>query len=353
VVSFGSVPAIDVGDRSGIAPGTAHVLDARGRPAWTVVASALTAPEYASQLAGTNTAAVVRSNNRTLGSTLPAARGVPLPSAGTLTISGREYRALTQHLDGFGQKADITVLSDLAATRSSVRSSQLVAAIFIAAFLLLAVAFAILASGASQGQLSRFLAAARRLAGDDFSSPVPTRGHDESAALGAEFNSMSRELERRIDELGQERARLCESIRRIGETFASNLDRQALLELALQTAIAAVHAESGRLSMRDGPDSQVSEVARLGSLDALEGAIHDAEHNALDRGSIGKTQEDEAHVASISLLPAERGERIHGLITVAVKGRSFSDDDYELLRSLVSQASLVETMACTGPGAMA
>ena len=41
-------------------------------------------------------------------------------------------------------------------------------------------------------------------------------------------------------------ARLRESIRRIGQTFASNLDRDALLELALSTAIDAVQATSGR-----------------------------------------------------------------------------------------------------------
>ena len=73
-------------------------------------------------------------------------------------------------------------------------------------------------------------------------SPPPIRieGRDEFAALGQEFNNMSSQLAQRLDELSQERARLREAIRRIGQTFASNLDRPALLGLALKTAIDAV-----------------------------------------------------------------------------------------------------------------
>ncbi len=69
------------------------------------------------------------------------------------------------------------------------------------------------------------LAAARRLGTGDFSKPVPTEGHDEFAQLGHEFNAMAGELEGRIAELARQRTRLQESIRRIGQTFAANLDR--------------------------------------------------------------------------------------------------------------------------------
>ena len=90
------------------------------------------------------------------------------------------------------------------------------AAALIAGFLVLAFLFSLLSSRALQSQLSRLLDAARRLAGGDFSSPVPTAGHDEFASLGEEFNTMSRQLARRLDELEQERSRVTESVRRIG-----------------------------------------------------------------------------------------------------------------------------------------
>ena len=142
------------------------------------------------------------------------------------------------------------MLSSLASTASSVSASRWLAVAFIVGFILLALAFSIVASRALAGQLGRFLQAARRLATGDFSSPVPTEGHDEFAALGEEFNRMSDQLAKRIDELAEERVRLRESIRRIGETFAANLDRQTLLELALKTALDAVDGNSGRLTSR-------------------------------------------------------------------------------------------------------
>ena len=85
--------------------------------------------------------------------------------------------------------------------------------------------FALLVSRSLQRQIDAFLEAARRLGAGDFSAEVPTVGHDEFAALGEEFNKMSRQLEERLEELDQERARLQDAMRRIGETFASNLDR--------------------------------------------------------------------------------------------------------------------------------
>lgn len=341
VVLAGSRTLADVGDQTAIAPGVANVLRTRGRSAFTVKVSTLTATQFAGEITGPNVAVVVRSGGQTLGSTLPGARGRRLPAAGTISIGRTDYRAITLHLGGFyGRKADVTVLSDLAATHSSVGTSRAVAGLFIAAFLLLAVAFSILASRALQGQLSRFLAAAKRLGGGDFSSPVPTEGRDEFAALGAEFNSMSRELKRRIDELGDERARLRDAIRRIGETFASNLDRQVLLDLALRTARDAVRAECGRLTMRTDPASPLSETARVGSLDGLEEAIQEAESDALARNGLGTAQHEDAQIACLPMLPLNRGGRVHGLITVVVKGRSFSDEDHELLRSLASQATL-------------
>jgi diguanylate cyclase (GGDEF)-like protein len=217
--------------------------------------------------------------------------------------------------------------------------SRVLAAAFIAAFLLLALSFSVLASRGLQRQLGRFLQAARRLGSGDFSSPVPIEGRDEFAALGHEFNSMSTQLANRLDELSQERARLREAIRRIGQTFASNLDRPALLELALKTAMDAVQADSGRVSTRQSDDEPLSEATREGSFAGTENAIYEAERAALKTGGLGEAQGDGSVAVAATLRPLEPGHRIHGLITVA-RGRPFSDDDRALLRSLAAQATL-------------
>jgi diguanylate cyclase (GGDEF)-like protein len=332
---------IDSGNPAAIAPGTATaVLGTDGRRL-TIAASELTASQFARELSGTGIGVVIRQGDHTLSSTVPAAANVALPKRGRVTLGGSHYRAVTQSFSGFaGAPVTVTVLSNESATSSSVQTSQLVAALFIAGFLLLAFLFSVTASRALQGQLGRFLTAARRLGSGDFSSRVPTEGRDEFAALGEEFNSMSSQLERRLEELNQERARLRESIRRIGQTFASNLDRQALLELALSTAIDAVQATSGRLSVRSTPEEPLAESGSVGSFDGIESLIHDAERRALQTGDLGEASSGDTWVMSVALGRISATNRAHGVITVARQQREFSDDDRDVLRSFASQSTL-------------
>ncbi len=166
-------------------------------------------------------------------------------------------------------------------------------------------------------------------------------GNDEFAELGEEFNRMSAELEGRLEELSRERERLRASIRRIGETFASNLDRPALLELALKSAIDAVQADAGRLTARSAPDDPLAEAVRVGSIDGLQEPIHDAERAALQAGGLGQASTaDGPAVLAAALGVIEGSSRAYGVITVLRSGRPFTDDDRELLRSLATQATL-------------
>jgi diguanylate cyclase (GGDEF)-like protein len=328
------------GAPSAIAPGLA-TLDRGSRPRIIVMVSALTASAYERALSGPGVAVVVRQGGRALSSTLPVASGRSFPARGTVKLGDATYRAVTQSFPGFdGSTVEVTVLSNLSATASSVGASRLIAAIFIGGFLLLAAFFSILASRALQGQLGRFLQAARRLGSGDFSSPIETEGQDEFAALGAEFNNMSRQLARRLDELSEERARLRESIRRIGHTFASNLDRPALLELALKTAVDAVQATCGRVSIRHGSGDPLIESVRVGSLAGFEDQVGEAERLALTAAGAGEVASAGISTASIALGPLEAGDHAHGLITVGRRGAPFAEDDRALLRSLAAQATL-------------
>jgi diguanylate cyclase (GGDEF)-like protein len=336
-------PPIDVGDHTAIAPGTAKVVPAGGGAPATVVASELTAAQYARELSAAGVRVVVAQGGRILSSTLPSEKGarVGLPAHGNVTIAGTDYRTVTQTFPGFGgARVSVTVLSDTSAISTSVQASQLVAAFFIAGFLLLAFLFSVTASRALQGQLGRFLSAARRLGSGDFSSRIPTEGRDEFAALGEESNSMSTLLEARLEELNQERARLRESIRRIGQTFASNLDRDALLKLALSTAIDAVQATAGRLSVREAPEEPLSQSGAVGSFGGIEGLVHEAERQALQTGPLGEAASEGTWVMSVALGPISSTNRTHGVITVGRQDREFSDDDRDVLRSFAAQTTL-------------
>ncbi|HEX4008635.1 MAG TPA: diguanylate cyclase [Solirubrobacteraceae bacterium] len=341
-IQVGARPVVDIGNRTAIAPGIALVTAAGKRPARTVTASQLTASAYANELASPGVDVVVRSGATTLASTLPGAAGRGLPtSRGSVTIGSNTYHVLTQRFSGFDHaQIAVSVLSNPAATGGSVGADRVLAAVFIAGFLILAFFFSLLASRALHGQLSQFLGAARRLAGGDFSEQVPTTGSDEFALLGQEFNNMSEQLERRLAELEQERSRVRKSIRRIGEAFASGLDRDALLELALKTAMDATNAERGRVSARQTPADPLQETIHVGRLAGLEGAIYDAERRALAADGVGEASVEDAHLATVALGSIAPGGPTHGLITVCREGRGFTEDDLELLRSLASQATL-------------
>ena len=340
-VELGSRTVADFGSNTAIAPGTAVVRGGAGSRPLRVSVSELTAPEFVNDLRAQGAVVVVRQGGRTLGATSVAAAKAKFPAAGTASLAGQPYRAVTLSPPGFGGPVKVTVLSSLASTRTgSVTGSQLVAAAFIAAVVLLALAFSVMASRGLQGQLSRFLQAARRLAGGDFSSPIKTEGHDEFAALGDEFNNMSSQLERRLDELSQERSRLRGVIQRTGEIFASNLDRSVLLGLALKTAIDAVEASGGRVSAPSEESEQMTEVLREGALTGLDDAMFEAERAATSSGDVGEASSADASLLTLPLGQPQPGERVHGLITVVRRERAFDEDDRTVLRSLASQAAL-------------
>ncbi|MBV9607308.1 MAG: diguanylate cyclase [Solirubrobacterales bacterium] len=258
-----------------------------------------------------------------------------------MTVDGRGYRAVSQSFAGFDNtRVTVTVLSALSATSATLSGSRVIAAGLIVGFLLLALAFSVLASRALQARLRGFLQAAQRLGSGDFSSPIRVEGRDEFAALAGEFNSMSTELSRRVDELSRERARLREAIRRIGHTFASSLDRPAVLELALQTAMDAVQASGGRLCVVSAADGGLAETLRDGSLAGLEDAIAQAENAALQNGGFAEELAAGTSVAAVALRVPESHADAHGVIAIARRGRPFTDDDRQVLCSLGAEAAL-------------
>ncbi len=340
-VTVGSHILVEVGDPTAIAPGVAIVKASGSFPTQSITLSELTAAQYAAELSGRGIKVVVRQGGRTLSSTLPAAQGRALPRSGQIGLGHSRYQAQTLNFSGFGSTpVTVTVLSDLGVTNGSVGTDRLVAGAFILAFFILAVCFTLLVSRALQAQLSSFLEAARRLGSGDFSSPIPTQGKDEFAALGAEFNSMSVQLANRLSDLESERARVRRSIRNIGDAFAANLDRDALLELALKTAMDATAADRGRVSGRDQAGEPLTEMIHLGRLDGLEQQIHQSERAALEGDGIGQAWTDSLSIATVALGAIARSGLTHGLITVCREGRSFTEDDIELLRSLAARATL-------------
>jgi diguanylate cyclase (GGDEF)-like protein len=339
VVSQGRT-LLDLGARDATASAARTLVESGGDQIGQLRVSTITGAEYTRLVRRvTGLDAAVQRGGRTIASTLPGLGNDQLPRVGTLHIDNSEFRAASFSARGFGdQPVRVAVLYDTRSVAADVSDGRRLAAIILVVFVALAFGFALLVSRSLQAQIGRFLAGARRLAGGDFSTPVPTEGNDEFAELGQEFNTMAGQLEARLEELRLERARLVNSIRRIGETAASNLDRDALLEIVVRTAVDAVSAGAGRATAREMPGAPLKQRAAAGNVRSFHEAIRGVEALSLESGEPAEAEQD-GHAALAH--PFGSGdETVVGLISVAREGGAFSADERELFHYLASQASL-------------
>jgi len=338
----------DVGNRSATFPALRPLVDPDGRPFGTLELSTQDPRAFAETFKGRNEdlEVVVRRGSRVLASTFPRPPAIG-PKDREATAGGREFRVASVHPYDFGRPARVRVslLEDTAATQALTARGRMFGGALVVGFFVLAFIFAVLVSRSLQRQIGGFLQAARRLGRGDFTAKVPTYGNDEFAALGEEFNLMSGQLERRLEELRAEQARLNTAMRRIGETFASNLDRNALLEIVLRTALDGTAAEGGRAAMREDAARRAAIVARVGQTSGLEKALAAAESESLRGGYPGEASVDGcvalAHpLWSGAATDADGPQRVTGAVSVARRGSQFTEPERELFHYLAGQASV-------------
>jgi len=194
-----------------------------------------------------------------------------------------------------------------------------------------------------QGYVSEMLAAARRIGSGDFSGKVPVSGNDEMAALASEFNRMSDRLSEQMDQLRRQRIEIEKSVQRIGEAFASGLDRGALLSILIETAVGTCEAEYGLVAL----SGQVGSEAEYGDrTDATADAALAAEERALREGAPSEEERKGAHALSSPIgALGQAGEPV-GAMTIAREGRAFTAAEREVFLYLLGQAAAsVENVA--------
>jgi diguanylate cyclase (GGDEF)-like protein len=337
----------DVGNGSAVFPATLKLQGANGGNFGTLQV-AVDDPDQYVHLAErvTNLETVVtRAGGPVLATTINGIDPAKLPARKgrfQVDVDGTGYDAVTFPAKGFlGENDRVGLLSPSDAESQQVQRSRLVAGVLLAGFAILAFTFAALVSRSLQRQIDAFLVAARRLGSGDFSTEVPTQGRDEFAQLGVEFNKMSHQLAERLEELNQERARLQEAMRRIGETFAANLDREGLLEIVVKTAVDGVGAEAGRASVRPSTSAPLEQLTLAGDVEGLEEAIRAAEAKVLETG-----EPCEASVDGVAALshPMRRGDdvqaRVSGVVSVARRDRRFTQGERDLFHYLAEQAAV-------------
>jgi diguanylate cyclase (GGDEF)-like protein len=338
-VARGSAVPVDVGRRDATAVAPARrLVDRGGRVLGDIAVSARTAPVFVRGVKRVaELDAVVRQGDRMLASTVRGIPDEPLPRLGTLEVGDEEYRVVTfSPRARFGdQQTRVSVLGERSATSSAVARSRLLAGLLLAGFFVLAFTFAVIVSRSLQRQIGSFLEAAQRLGRGDFGAQVPTQGRDEFAALGDEFNQMARELEHRLEELGKQRTRLENTLRGLGEAFASNLDRDALLQIAVRTTVDGVAADGGRARLRDAPDEQAGSGDEAG----LAPDIERAEAQVLSTGEPSEIATEAGSVLAHPLRGANEGRPL-GIVSVWRREQPFTDSERDLFHYLAAQAGV-------------
>jgi len=340
------------GRRFGIAPATSRLVDASGRAVGRLRVSVVQAGEYAGQVERSTLLAVVVSQGLAVLASSTPLGGLSgtrdLPSRGEAALGGLEYRVTSFSARGFdGRRTVVRVLAETGVGNSVFAPTSVVVVATLLCFLLLAFVFALTVSRAFQHPIQRLLEAARRLGRGDFRVRVPTEGNDEFAELGSEFNAMAAQLELRLGELQTERTRLQGAIRRVGDSFAKGLDRDALLDILVQTAVDGVGAECGRATVREEAGGAAVEVARTGDLTGRLDTVAAAEATALEHRAAAEVT-DAGTTALAQPLQASDGGRVLGVISLARPARPFTEPDKELVHYLANQAAVSSrTSNCT------
>jgi two-component system, cell cycle response regulator len=90
-----------------------------------------------------------------------------------------------------------------------------------------------------------------RVASGDLAARVPVRTQDEVGRLGTTFNRMTREMQGYVQALTASRDQLRGQLGVLGDTLSSTHDLHRILQVILQTAMAATGAQSGVVLLVD------------------------------------------------------------------------------------------------------
>jgi diguanylate cyclase (GGDEF)-like protein len=189
------------------------------------------------------------------------AGAVPRSRASTTSLLGKHVRAIGIPLGG---ESYLVAAADQSKLDDAIRSIRLrTAAILIVAMIAIAILAGLLVRSLTS-TLRTFAQRARSIAMGHFDQQVPTPGNDEFAQFGRAFNEMSAQLERRIDELEDERRRVQDAVGRFGVALASTHDVTALLDVVLRSAMQVARARGGRLLVTDEVSNVLVEQLRAG-----------------------------------------------------------------------------------------
>jgi diguanylate cyclase (GGDEF)-like protein len=322
------------GNGRGIATASVDLLaPTSDGPLASVTVASTTASRYLAELskATGEDAALVGPRGPISGTVPIEATSFPEGGEGAdVEVRGEQLRVATRELRGGELRLAVFIESE---DEPLFGSSPVVAAALIGFFLLALLAIAVL-TRTLQGQIKAMLAAAQRLGGGDFSEDVPVVGRDEMAGLASEFNKMSERLATQMDELRRQRKEIGRSVERIGAAFASGLDRHKMLEILVETAVAACQADYGLVVLSGHVGAEVETGAPT---EELREASLAAEARAAREDGVIETEHEGAYALASSLGQISSAGPV-GVMTIARAGRRFSNEEQRVFVYLLGQA---------------
>jgi diguanylate cyclase (GGDEF)-like protein len=126
------------------------------------------------------------------------------------------------------------------------------------------------------------------------------------------------------------------SVRRIGEAFASGLDRQGLLKVVVETALGACAAQYGTIALsgRDGAEAEAGEPS-----EAIQDLAVAAEVDALADDELVSRERNGIFALASPLRQMSEPPVNVGVMTVARRGEQFTAAEREVFLYLVGQVS--------------
>jgi diguanylate cyclase (GGDEF)-like protein len=180
----------------------------------------------------------------------------------TVKLAGTRYRALAAGTLQEQPSATLAVISPQSKIDASNWAAQRRLVLGLLASLAIVMLVAYVEGRAIVRAIGRLVDAARAIARGDLEQRVPVQGRDELAQLGRAFNDMAFQLQTRLHELAEERARLREAIDRFGDALAATHDPEQLHRVLVETAVEATGAVGGVVVGTN------NELVKVGSPDA-------------------------------------------------------------------------------------
>jgi diguanylate cyclase (GGDEF)-like protein len=326
---------VDVGSPTAILPQQNALVSRSGAELGTIESSVIGPKDLArrlQRLTGRMVQVRAGGTDRIIGGTGEGPQ--ELPGADRVkTVDGGDFIAVALRENGFGGPEDGIVIFTPGGDSRASQGERFALIGTLVLFLALAAAGALAVSRSLQRQVGILLEGSKRLGEGDFDHEIPRgNGDDEFALLADGFNAMSRQLRRRLDELEDERGRMRSAIRRIGETFAANLDRQGLLEIVARAAADGVRADAARARvMAEGRE----EVAETGSTARFDALLRTAAARAGEGREVFVSDGDR-HALAVEMHAAD----LAGTLVVVRDGAPFTGSDAELVGYLSGQAAV-------------